>query len=65
VFVKKIFNKYDTYDKGFLDKDELKRLLKENSDQQFTEEEVDELIVRIDENQNELIEEKELLTMYK
>jgi Ca2+-binding EF-hand superfamily protein len=63
--VHKIFEKYDGYGKGFLDRMEFLSLLKNNTDAHFSQEEIDELVEKVDTNHNNLIEESELYTMYK
>ena len=65
VFVHNIFDKYDSYDKGFLDREDFTKLLRENTSNNFSSKEIDDLIKAIDANQNKLIEENELYTLYK
>ena len=57
VYVRSVFDKYDTYQKGFLDREEFTKLLKENTGQKFSPKEVSDLISIIDANNNKLIEE--------
>lgn len=63
-YVKKIFNKYDSYDKGFLDKEDFTKLLEENTGNKFTDKEVEDLITAIDFKKNGLVEEEELYKLY-
>ena len=64
-YVKKLFNKYDSFDKGFLDKEDFTKLLEENTGNKFTDKEVEDLITAIDFKKNRLVEEEELYKLYR
>ena len=53
--VHKIFERYDGYGKGFLDRLEFLTLLKENTDAHFSSDEINELVNKVDTNHNNLI----------